>query len=146
MLKRTLIAVSLLVVCCLVLSPAPSQASPQGIPAGIYVTNITEADVPPGLPPEVAAALVGEWSLELTDSGVYIVEKDGAFAVMGSYVSNSARLVMHDELGPLSCSGPGEATGVYDWSFDGEFLTLSAVHDGCTVRTVPATSHPFQLQ
>lgn len=144
--KRFLLVVSLVGVCLLALSPLPSQASPEGIPPGVYVTNVTAADVPPGLPPEIQAALVGEWSLELTGNGIYLVHKDGAFGVMGSYTTNSARLVMHDELGPFACTEPGQATAVYDWSFDGESLTLRLIHDNCLVRVIPATAHPFELQ
>lgn len=146
MMKRTFVVVSLLVLSCLVLSASPSQAHPRGVLPGVYVTHITAADVPSELPPDVAAALVGEWRIEFTHYGIYLVQKDGAFAVLGTYVSNPSRLVMHDELGPFACSGPGQATAVYDWSFDGTLLTLGLVHDGCVVRIVPATSHPFVRQ
>jgi hypothetical protein len=146
MMKRTLIAVSLGMICLLGLFPAASQATPHGIPAGVYVTHITPADVPPDFPPDVAAALPGEWALEITGSGFYIVHKDGAFAVFGRYVSNPRRFVMHDEIGPLSCTGAGQATGIYNWTLDGDELTLTLVHDNCGVRIVPTTSHPFERQ
>jgi hypothetical protein len=145
MFKKTLLAVSLVVV-SLLLVPAPSQALPHGIPPGVYVTHITPADVPPGFPPDVASVLPGTWTLEITGSGVYVVHKDGEFVVFGWYVSNKNNFVLHDELGPLACSGAGQATGVYSWSFDGENLTLKVIHDNCSVRIVPSTAHPFERQ
>jgi len=144
--KKALLTIPLLALAMLVLSPAASQASPDRIPPGIYVTYVTPADVPADYPPDVAAALPGTWEMEITGSGVYVVHKDGQFVVFGRYVSNESRFILHDELGPLSCSGAGQATGIYDWSFDGEDLTLTLVHDNCGVRAVAATAHPFELQ
>ena len=145
MLKRMLLVMSVLSVVALA-APAATQASPEGVPPGVYLTHITPADVPADFPPDVAAALPGTWELEITASGVYIAHKDGQFVVFGKYVSNRRRFIMHDELGPFACTGAGQKTGIYDWSFDGENLILTPVHDNCAARRVPTTSHPLELQ
>jgi len=128
----------------LVLSLMGARISPQTLPPGIYETSITEADIPPFFPPEAIPVLVGQWQIEFTEAGSYIVTKDGDVVIEGRYTSNPARVVLTDLDGPLACVGPGMATGVYAWSLDDDQLNLSVVRDGCAGRSLILTAHPLQ--
>jgi hypothetical protein len=116
--------------------------SPQRLPPGTYTTTITAQEVPPSFPPEIA----GTWEIEYIEGGVVIAWKDGDFVVRASFTSNPVRLVIHDTEGPLACVDPGTKTGVYDWSFQDNELTLSDIHDSCPGRAFVLTLHPLQKQ
>lgn len=91
--------------------------------------------------------LVGQWDNEFTSSGSVTVYKDKEEVIVGRYVANPARLVTTDLYGLLSCTTvPGEATGVYKWTFDNDELTLEAVLDRCFGRQFVLTLHPWQKQ
>ena len=112
-----------------------------------YTTTLTEADIPDSFPPEFIPLLLDEWETEFTESGSYIVSKDGYPAVVGRYNSNPARIVMHDLQGPLSCTDePGIATATYRWTLAGDELILTAVKDRCAGRNLVLTAHPLQRQ
>jgi hypothetical protein len=130
-----------------VLVPRSAMAGPPAqFPTGTYITTITEADLPPGLPPDVIAVLSGQWQMEFTQAGNHIVTKEGDLAVLGRYTANPARLVFTDLEGPIACSYTGAATGVYQWAFENNELTLTAVHDACGGRHIVLTAHPWQKQ
>jgi hypothetical protein len=138
-----------LVAALLVVSPSlPNAMAHSGnVPAGIYTTTLTALDIPPEFPPEVTALLVGEWETEFTESGSYIVSKDGYPAVVGRYNSNSARIVMTDLEGAFSCTDePGIATATYRWTLQSNELILTAVNDRCAGRNLVLTAHPLQRQ
>jgi len=117
------------------------------VPTGIYTTTLTEADIPDSFPPEFIPVLVGDWEIEFTESGSYIVSKDGYPAVVGRYNSNPARIVMTDLQGVLSCTDePGIATATYRWTLVGNELILTAVNDRCAGRNLALTAHPLQRQ
>lgn len=116
-------------------------------PAGVYTTTITPADIPPDLPPEVVAILVGQWQIELTEDGANIVSKSGEVAVIGRYTAGPSHVVIHDEAGPLACfDAPGIATGIYTWTSQNDELTLTPVLDRCFGRQLVLTAHPLQKQ
>ena len=120
------------------------KADSTKLPPGTYATTITESDVPPFFPPEVIEILAGEWQIEFTDGGTYVVSKDGEIVVVGRYTSNQARVVMTDLQGVYACTDvPGVATGVYRWSLENNELTLVAVLDRCDGRPVALTAHPL---
>jgi len=132
------IVLSLALVAVLVaLSPSVPNAMARSanVPTGIYTTTLTEADIPDSFPPEYIPVLVGDWEIEFTGSGSYIVSKDGYAAVVGRYNSNPARIIMTDLQGPLSCTDePGIATATYRWTLVGDQLIFTAVHDRCAGR------------
>lgn len=68
--------------------------------------------------------------------------------VEGRYLSNPAPFVATEESGPFACFNlhPGWATGVYQWTFENDELTLTAVHDDCEPRVRVVTAHPLQKQ
>jgi hypothetical protein len=122
-------------------------ASSANVPTGIYTTTLVAADIPAEFPAEVAQILVGNWEIEITDAGSYIVNKDGFPVVVGRYNSNPARVIMTDLEGALSCTDqPGIATATYRWTFSGDDLLLTAVSDRCAGRNLVLTAHPLQKQ
>ena len=117
------------------------------VPAGVYTTTITPADIPPEFPPEAIPVLVGTWQVELTEEGANIVSKDGEVVVIGRYTASPSHVVLRDEEGPLACfDGHGIATGVYNWSFQNNELVLTPVLDRCAGRRIVSSAHPLQLQ
>ncbi len=131
----------------LVTAAPNADASSVNLPAGIYTTTLTAADIPDEFPPEVVPLLVGDWEIEFSESGSYIVSKDGFPVVVGRYNSNPARVIMTDLQGALSCTDqPGIATASYRWTLSGDDLLLTAVHDGCAGRNLILTAHPLQKQ
>ena len=132
-----------------VVSPSMPNVMAQSanLPPGIYTTTLTEADIPDSFPPEFIPVLVGVWETEFTESGSYIVSKDGYPAVVGRYNSNPGRIVMTDLQGPLSCTdAPGIATATYRWTLAGDVLVLTTVNDRCAGRNLVLTAHPLQKQ
>ena len=83
------IALSLALVVALLVAVSPSvpnaMARSANVPPGIYTTTLTAADIPASFPPEYIPVLVGDWEVELSESGSYIVSKDGYPGVVGRY-------------------------------------------------------------
>jgi hypothetical protein len=128
-------------------SPSKVGASSANLPPGIYSTTITGADIPAEFPPEASAILVGYWEIEFTDSGSFIVSKDGAPAVVGRYNSTPGRVVMRDLEGPLACTdAPGIATANYRWTLSGDQLLLTTGEDRCFGRNFVLTAHPLEKE
>lgn len=124
-----------------------TNTNSEDVPAGVYTTTITPADIPPDLPPEVVDILVGQWQIELTEDGANIVSKNGEVVVFGRYTASPSHVVLRDEGGPLACfDAPGIATGIYSWSFQNDELTLTPVLDRCFGRQLVSTAHPLQKQ
>jgi len=124
-----------------------ASASSANVPTGIYTTTLVAEDIPAEFPPEFIPVLVGDWEVEFSESGSYIVSKDGYPGVVGRYNSNPARIVMTDLQGPLSCTDePGIATATYRWTLAGDELILTTVNDRCAGRNFVLTAHPLQKQ
>ena len=121
-------------------------ADPHGLPLGTYTTIITAQDIPPSFPPEFIPLLVGIWQIEYVENGTAIATKDAQFVVKSTFISNTARLVVHDEEGALACLDPGTQTGIYGWTFQSNQLVLTATHDACPGRAFVLTAHPWQKQ
>jgi len=116
-----------------------------GLPSGTYGITVTLSDIPPEFPAEAAEILVGTWWVEFDENGAAEVYKDGEAVATSKYTSNKAHLVYTDLDGPLAClDGHGIATGVYNWSFDGNQLSLSTVLDRCFGRNFVLTLRPLQ--
>jgi hypothetical protein len=143
----TLVSITALLV-TVTLASIDAEAGRIQLPPGTYTATITESDIPPGFPPEAIPVLVGQWQIEFTEAGTLIVSKKGeGVVVVGRYTSNPVRYVTTDLLGPLACvDEPGEATGVYEWTFENNELTLTVVHDRCAGRAFALTVHPLQKQ
>jgi hypothetical protein len=144
------IVLSLALVAALVaVNPSVPKAMAQSanLPTGIYTTTITEADLPDSVPPEFIPILVGVWEIEFTESGSYIVGKDGYPAAVGRYNSTPGRIVMTDLQGPLACTdAPGIASATYRWTLAGNELVLTTVNDRCVGRNLVLIAHPLQRQ
>jgi hypothetical protein len=123
-----------------------AQASPVQHPTGIYTTTITAADLPPDTPPDLIPVIPGDYEIEFTEDRRYIVVQDGEFIVLGRFTSNPTRIVMTDLEGPAACDEPGWATGVYQWTFENNELTLAVVQDACAGRAIGLTVRPWQKQ
>ena len=147
--KKSL-ALSLALVIALIAFSAstPSAvASSTDLPPGIYVTTMSESDIPAEFPPEVVALLVGYWEVEFTESGSFIVHKDGFPVATGRYNSNPARINMKDLEGALACTdAPGIAHATYRWALSNNELLLTTVNDRCAGRNLVLTAHPLQKQ
>jgi hypothetical protein len=117
-------------------------AVPHGLPLGTYKTTISAQEVPPSFPPEIA----GTWEIEYFEGRNFVVWKDGEFAVSGSFTSTPARLIVHDQEGPLACVDPGTKNGVYQWTLQGNGLILTGIRDRCLGRAFVLTLHPLQKQ
>ena len=140
----TKLITAVLLMCLSMLVPS-AMADKDGIPAGIYSTTITLADIPPGFPPEVADILVGTRWTELTDSGATVISKNGEVLAKGVYTSSKSHFVIRDISGPLACTDArGIATGVYTWSLENNELTLTPVLDRCFGRMFVLTLRPLQ--
>ena len=121
-----------------------AAASSVDLPSGIYSTTIIAADLPAEVPPEFVAILVGYWEIEFTDSGSFIVNKDGSPVAVGRYNSNPGRVIMSDQDGLLACTdAPGIGTGIYRWTLSGNDLLLTTVNDRCVGRNLVLTAHPL---
>ncbi len=148
MTKHIVLSLALVIALVALTAPVPNAvASSANLPPGIYATTLTAADIPPEFPPEVVALLVGYWETEFSESGSYIVSKDGSPVVVGRYNSNPARVIMTDLEGPLSCTdAPGIATATYRWTLSGNDLLLTTVNDRCAGRNLVLTAHLLQKQ
>lgn len=147
---KTYVALSLALVIVLiafVASVPTAAASPTDLPPGIYATTISEADIPAEFPAEVVALLVGYWEIEFTESGSYIVHKDGFPVTTGRYNSNPGRIQMKDLEGALACTdAPGIANATYRWTLSNNELLLTTVNDRCAGRNLVLTAHPLEKQ
>ncbi|MEK6336514.1 MAG: hypothetical protein AABM67_16425 [Acidobacteriota bacterium] len=149
MTKYIALSLALVVALLVVVSPSVPNAIAHSanVPPGVYTTTLTEADIPASFPPEYIPLLVGDWEIEFTGAGSYIVNKDGFPAIVGRYNSNPARIVMTDLEGALSCTDqPGIATATYRWTLAGDELILTTVNDRCAGRNLVLTAHPLQRQ
>jgi hypothetical protein len=149
MTKYIALSLALVVAVLVVVSPSVpnAMANSANVPPGIYTTTLTAADIPAEFPPEFIPVLVGDWEIEFSESGSYIVSKDGYPVVVGRYNSNPSRIVMTDLQGPLSCTDePGIATATYRWTLAGYELILTTVNDRCAGRNLALTAHPLQRQ
>jgi hypothetical protein len=141
--RQTIITLALLF--CLTTLVPSALADSDGIPAGVYSTTVTLADIPPEFPPEVADILVGTWTTEFTEEGTTVIKKNGDLVAYGTYTSSKSYLVMRDKGGPLACTDArGIANGVYGWSLDNNELHLSTVLDRCFGRMFVLTLRPLQ--
>jgi hypothetical protein len=143
------IAISLTLVVALmaVISVPRASASSTDLPAGIYATTITEADIPAEFPAEVVAILVGYWEVEFTEAGSYLVSKEGFPVATGRYNSNPGRINMKDLEGALACTdAPGIANATYRWALSNSELLLTTVNDRCAGRNLVLTAHPLTKQ
>lgn len=149
----SLIGSSLLLAACTeqraVLDPdfsiAGAGGSAAALPSANYAMTLGAGDFPPFFPPEITAMLSGDWELDLNAPRRYQIRLNGAVMVEGRYTPNPARLVLHDEAGPLAC--PSDlANAVYAWSINGGELHLSALQDRCDGRGFVLTAKPWAVQ
>ena len=145
--RSIMLTLAIVAILAAVSASVHAVAESANVPSGIYTTTLTEADILAVFPPELVPLLAGDWEVEFTESGSYIVSKDGFPAVVGRYNSNPGRIVMTDLQGPLSCTDqPGIATATYRWTFSSGELLLTSVNDRCPGRNLVLTAHTLQKQ
>lgn len=126
-------------------SAAVASAAPS-LPNATYAMTLVPDDFPPLVPLEIVELLSGDWELDLTDPRSYVVHLNDEVVVEGRYTANPARFVLNGGSGPLACVGePGIGQGVYDWSLEGDELSLAVVHDNCGGRGPVLTGRAFVL-
>ena len=110
-------------------APQPSLAP------GAYASAITREDT-------TSYIIIGDWELTLTEQNAYSLSKDGDFWEEGNYNLTQDQVEITMELGKYPCG----ATGTYNWTSDGEALTLTTVGDTCEGRSTILTTHPWSPQ
>jgi hypothetical protein len=110
------------------------------LPVGAYTTTIAEGEVPVGVPVDLQAALPGQWELSLAQGQRFSVAHDGTSLSQGHYHLTQKLMVLTAEQG--ECTGYGEE-GAYQWAFDGQMLSLTAVQDWCDKRNAVFTLRPL---
>ena len=94
-------------------------------------------------PDEVAQAdEAGDWFLSLTGDDGYQFGRlvVGTAENYGDLTVDGDHLTFSNEKGVGACSG----AGTYIWRASGDSLTLTLVADGCAVRVVQNSAHPYR--
>jgi len=127
-------------------SLAACSSAPSAPPPATYTTTLVEADVPSEFPEDVRDLLLGTWELALGNDNRYQVSKDGNLMLEGHYASTKDQIALTDEGGPAACLEPGQETGTYKWSVNGQTLTLTPMDDKCGGRSLVLTTHSLTKQ
>jgi hypothetical protein len=120
---------------------------PQSVPQGVYAVTIADENFPAKFPVEGRAALSGKWELSLTEGNRSRITRNGELVAEGHYTSTADRFAITDETGPLSCAQePGEESGTYKWTLDGDKLILKGIDDKCAGRRFILILLPWKKQ
>ena len=130
-------------VVALALISAACSSAPTSFPPGTYFTQITDADIPSGFPLD-QVDLRGEWELEFTQAGRMHLRQGGEELATGDYTSDAETLEFGEDEGPLACSFFDLGNGRYQWSQDGDTITLVLISDRCDGRAIVVTAHPLK--
>jgi hypothetical protein len=86
--------------------------------------------------------VLGDWELQLTAKGLYMVIKDREVVVEGHHTISGDQVVLTDEKGKFACTiPPDEPTGTYQWKSEDGRITFSTVEDNCPGRNLVLTAH-----
>jgi hypothetical protein len=86
---------------------------------------------------------VGQWVLNLNDSGSFEVNHDN-FLFEGRYILSSDDLIFEDTSWLHNCFySKNENELAYKWSISGKELALISLEDDCFDRSLILTAHPW---
>jgi len=110
--------------------------------AGALLTGVAMAvsDFPTG------SYSSGPYTLEFKRDGSFQVVKSGYALVQGEYAVSGPQIRLTDKKGPFACTGPGQATGTYNWKLESGALLLSKVQDDCSDRSASFAASPWKKQ
>ncbi len=110
--------------------------------AGALLTGVAIAvsDFPAG------SYLSGPYTLEFKRDGSFRVVKSGYALVEGEYAVSGEQIRLTDKKGPFACTGPGQATGTYNWKLESGALLLTKVQDECGDRSASFVASPWKKQ
>lgn len=81
----------------------------------------------------------GPYTLVFDRDGSFQVVKSGYALVEGDYLVSGQQIRLTDKKGPFACTGPGQATGTYNWKLERGVLLLRKVEDKCNDRSASFT-------
>jgi len=110
------------------------------LPVGVYTIAIADGEVPVGVTVDLQAALPGQWELSLAEGQRFSLTHDGTSVSQGHYHLTRELMILTAEQG--ECTSYGEE-GAYQWAFDGQTLSLTAVQDWCDKRNAVFTLRPL---
>jgi hypothetical protein len=110
------------------------------LPPGVYSIAVVEADIPAAVPDDLRAALPGLWELEILEGEHFSLAHAGVSVSRGRYQLTRELMTLTADQG--ECTGLGEG-GIYQWAFDGQALSLTAVQDWCDKRNAIFTLRPL---
>jgi hypothetical protein len=142
--KFSLIVLTAFAVITLALAvfPASVKADAPEFPAGTYVATITADDVAQ-FPLEFQGLLIGNWQIVYRPDGTFTVENlTIGLSADGTYVAAPSLVIFGHEAGALACK---YGDGVFQWAFNGNTLTFTAVSDttNCMGRKAVLVTHPW---
>ena len=111
------------------MAPTPTLNPYLAMIAGTYETELAKDDLPAGVD------LAGKWELRFTENGVVNLYWDGSPAARGTFTISEDLVVF-----PKSGKDP---EGTYQWSLDGDVLTLTVVSDSYQDRMLVSTTKPL---
>jgi len=119
--------------------PPPPMAMTvvQGFPMVTYTTTIAAGDVPAGAPADMAAQLVGAWTIAFGDNGHALVTFNGRQVVDAPFSVSGNVLTLTDDTGDYAC----HSTARYNWHATATELHLTKVEDACDGRELVLTKH-----
>jgi hypothetical protein len=124
-------------------------ASRPALPSGTYASVISRNDAlsQDELSATARGIVAGYWEMRLLNGSHYMLITDGAIvAEQGRYRLADGQLVLTAERGFFACTHPtrsGRRQATYQWLFEGEALTLTALADECPTRHAVLTTHPL---
>jgi hypothetical protein len=86
------------------------------------------------------------YTLAFKGDGSFQVLKSGYALVEGEYAISGPQIRLTDKRGPFACTGPGQATGTYNWKVGNGALVLSKVQDDCGDRSASFAASPWKKQ
>ena len=119
------------------------------LPSGAYASVISRNDAmsQDELNATARGIVAGYWEMRLLNGSHYMLITDGTIvAEQGRYRLADGQLTLTAERGFFACTHPtrsGQAQATYQWLFEGEVLTLTALADGCPTRHAVLTMHPL---
>jgi hypothetical protein len=124
-------------------------AGQPALPSGAYASVISRNDAlsQDELSATARGIVAGYWEMRLLNGSHYMLITDGTILVeQGRYRLADGQLTLAAEGGFFACTHParsGQAQATYQWIFEGEALTLTALADGCPTRHAVLTMHPL---
>lgn len=120
---------------------------PAQSPMGTFMTVIKAEELPQDMPDGMRKALSGTWEIIFVEGNRYQLLLNDKPMVEGRVAVSTDGITLTDEKGMVSCSlSPGEETGKYKWTLEGEKLAFTATDDKCEGRKLLLTLHGWMKQ